>query len=207
MAIPADALQAERVRARFGPEVHQVELVHVRLGSVRVDGLAQLDPVQERLPDAVVARAGQFEQQPQRFLLLDFEREFQLPLLLVPRLKEQLPAGHARQPALGAGVASVGAGGWHLFRHARARLTLQGDADTFSDNTVSYSGTTRVRHRLCRGTSRGGIRNGLGPRASRFWRNSHCTCACFRWEILAREENPVACRRQDLVERRPSWDR
>ena len=62
VAVLAHAFQPQRVLARLGPEVHQVELPQVRLGLIEVERLADLDAVENRLPGAVVVGSRQLQQ-------------------------------------------------------------------------------------------------------------------------------------------------
>jgi len=93
IAVLADTFQAKRVLARLGPEIHQMVFPQIRLGPIQIERLAQLYAAQDRLPDAVVVRAGEFQYQPQRFLFLNVEREFDPTILFRPGFEEQLAVG------------------------------------------------------------------------------------------------------------------
>ena len=71
----ADAFQPKRVLAGLGPEVQQMKLDVGDLVAIEVDRTAELHAVEIRLIAAVVGGGRAVEHQPQRLLLLHFQRD------------------------------------------------------------------------------------------------------------------------------------
>ena len=63
-AVLADTFESKVVLPRIGPEIHEMEFPQVRLRAVQIERFTQLDAIENRLPDAKVVRACQFQQQP-----------------------------------------------------------------------------------------------------------------------------------------------